>query len=47
MCAYGLEWVLMGPHRSSFVLTDSNGYLWVLIGPYLSIWILMGPYGSL
>ena len=37
----------MRPHRSLFVVRDSNGLVCVLIGPYSSLCFLMGPYVSL
>ena len=35
----GLYWslcVFMGPYGSLKVIMDFNGFLWVLVGPYLS-----------
>ena len=37
----------MRPYSSFCIVMDSNGFLWVLVGPYLSLWIVMGPYWSL
>ena len=37
----------MVSYKSICVLKDSNGFLWVFVGPYASLCIQMGPYGSL
>ena len=37
----------MIPYKSLFVLPDSNGFLWDLIGPYSFLRILMGSNVSL
>ena len=34
-------------YRSLCVVEDSNGSLWVLIGPYACLWIIMGRNVSL
>ena len=36
----------MGHYRSLFVLVDSNGFSWVLIGPYSFLCILLHTYVS-
>ena len=37
----------MGPYGSLFFLMDFVGSLRVLISPYEFLWVLMGPYLSL
>ena len=37
----------MGRYRPLFVLKDSNGFLWVLIGTYAALCVRKGPHGSL
>ena len=31
-------------YKSLVVFMDSNGFLWVVIGPYSSLLFLIGPY---
>ena len=38
---------LMGPFEFLFVLPDSNGSLWVLLGLYSTLWYLIGLYVSI
>ena len=37
----------MGPYKSSCVVMDSNGSLWVLMRPYVSLWFVIGLLASL
>ena len=36
----------MRPHMCLLILMDSNGSLWVLIGPFSSFCVLIGHYSS-
>ena len=47
MRSYALKWVDMGPYRSLCDLIDSNGSLFVIRIPYVSLWDLMHFYKSL
>ena len=46
MRPYAFLWVIIGPYRSLFVLTNFNGSLRVFIGIYAFLKVLMGPNGS-
>ena len=37
----------MDPYRSLLVLMDCNVFLWVLIGPYVTLCVFLLPYKSL
>ena len=53
MVIFALLWILvvfmgvMGPSEFLFVLPDSEGSFWVLLGPYSTLWYLIGLYVSI
>ena len=47
MRLYGSLWVLIGTSGTFQVFTHFYGFVYVLMGPYLSSWVHIGPYASL